>query len=196
MLLDLSPLIRYREYRFIFFGQLISFFGSMMTYVALPYQIYHLTHSSFVVGMIGIVQLVPLLFTALLGGALADHMDRRKLLLLAETMLASCSLILALNSMSSAPRIWIIFLVAAVASGTNGFHRPALNSMIPRLVARDDIPAVSALNSFRGTIASVAGPAMGGVLIASYGLTATYVFDVFGFLFSLSMLLQMSPMPS
>ena len=93
MFLDLSPLVRYRDFRLLFIGQLVSVFGSMMTYVALPYQLYHLTGSSLAVGMIGVVQLVPLLFTALIGGAYADAVDRRKLLVVAEISLAGVEMV-------------------------------------------------------------------------------------------------------
>lgn len=195
MFLDLKPLFRYRDYRFLYFGQLVSFFGSMITYVALPYQLFHLTGSSLAVGMVGVVQLVPLLFTALVGGAFADAMDRRRLLIAAEFALGLCSLVLVLNARSEHPSVALIYIVAGVASGMNGFHRPANNAMVPRLVAREDIPAASALDSFRRTVAQVGGPALGGILIAVCGLSFTYFIDVLSFAFSLAMLSRMKPMP-
>ncbi len=84
MFLDLSPLRRHRDFRLVFLGQLVSGFGSFLTYVALPVQIYDLTKSSWAVGMVGTVQLVPLAVTALWGGAVADAIDRRRLLLWSE----------------------------------------------------------------------------------------------------------------
>jgi MFS family permease len=196
MLLNPSPLMRYRDYRLLFIGQLVSAFGSMMTYVALPYQLYHLTGSSLAVGMVGVAQLVPLLFTALVGGAYADAFDRRRLLISAELMIALCSVALALNSMSAHPQVWIIYAVAALSSGLNGFHGPAHNSMTPRLVDKDDIPAASALDSFKGTLSTVAGPALGGILIATAGLTATYFVDALSFGASLTTLWLMRAMPA
>lgn len=195
MLLDLSPLRRYRDYRLLFVGQTVSAFGSMMTYVAIPYQLYRLTGSSLSVGLIGVAQLVPLLLTALIGGAYADAVDRRKLLILAELALVLCSGALALNAMSPHPRAWIIYAVAAAGSAANGFHTPALNSMTPRLVDRDDIPGTSALNSLKSTVSSVAGPAAGGMLIASAGLTAAYLADALSFGASLAALWLMRPLP-
>lgn len=196
MLIDLKPLAKYRDFRFLFFGQWISFFGSMITYVALPYQIFHLTHSSLAVGMIGLVQLGPLLATGLIGGVLADSMDRRKLLLSAESCLGLCSLILAFNSLQAHPSVALIYIIAGIASGLTGFHRPANNAMIPRLVPREDIPAVTSLNGFKSTTAQVGGPALGGILIASFGLSFTYFADVLSFVFSISTLAMMRPMPS
>src|SRR4029453_8222811 len=137
MILDISPLLRNRDYRLLYTGQLVSAFGSMITYVAVPAQIWELTHSSFAVGMLGAVQLVPLLFFALWGGAYADSMDRRRLLIWSELLMSCGSLALAINSMVSNPSIWLIFIVTGLMSALNGFHRPALDAMTPQLVRRE-----------------------------------------------------------
>lgn len=195
MLINLSPLVRYREFRLLYFGQFASFLGSMLTYVALPYQIFHLTHSSLAVGMVGVVQLVPLLFTGLLGGALADTLDRRKLLISSELLLAGSASLLAWNSAVAHPQIWLIYVVAGFASAVNGLHRPAMEAMTPRLVAPEDIPGLGALNSLKGTVAMIAGPAIGGVLIATSGLATTYWVDALSFGVSLLALACMKPLP-
>src|ERR1043165_8706751 len=98
MLLDLTPLRRHRDFRLLFVGQFVSFFGSMITYVAVPYQLYQLTASSLLVGLLGVVQLVPLVLFGLWGGAYADAMDRRRLLIGAEGLLTLLSGALALNA--------------------------------------------------------------------------------------------------
>src|SRR3954468_9508475 len=98
MLLDISPLRRSREFRLLYAGQTISFVGSMLTYVAVPYQVYQLSHSSWYVGLLGAAQLVPLLVAALLGGALADSLDRRRMLFVSELVLAAGSAALMLNA--------------------------------------------------------------------------------------------------
>src|SRR6187551_831700 len=151
MFLDLSPLRRHRDFRFVFIGQLVSGFGSFLTYVALPVQIYDLTKSSWAVGMVGTVQLVPLAVTSLWGGAVADAIDRRCLLLWSEALLCACSLALALNSTLIHPSVPVLFVIAALMSAVNGFHRPALESLTQRLVGVVDLPAVSALSSLRFT---------------------------------------------
>src|SRR6185436_1169159 len=137
MILDVSPLIKNRDYRLLYIGQLVSAFGSMITYVAVPKQIWDLTHSSFTVGMLGAVQLIPLLLFALWGGAYADSMDRRKLLVISEALLALGSLTLAINSIVSKPSVTLVFLVSGAMSAANGFHRPALDALTPRLVDRE-----------------------------------------------------------
>src|SRR4030095_2596849 len=196
MILDLSPLRRNRDYRLLYTGQLVSAFGSMITYVAVPEQIWELTHSSLVVGMLGAVQLVPLLLFALLGGAYADSMDRRKLLLVSEALLALGSLALAINSIISKPSVTLVFLVSGAMSAANGFHRPALDALTPRLVDRDDLRAVSALSSLRYSLSAIAGPALGGILIGSLGMVSTYSIDFVTYVVSmasLSALLRIPP---
>src|SRR5258708_17948063 len=147
MLLSLAPLRKHRDYRLLYTGQLISAFGSMITYVAVPYQVFAITHSSFLVGMLGAAQLIPLLLFALWGGAYADAMDRRRLLVVSELFLTAGSLTLAINGFVSHPSVWLIFFISAAMSAWNGFHRPAFHAMTPRLVDRDDLTAVSALIS-------------------------------------------------
>ena len=185
VLLDLSPLRRHRDFRFVFAGQLVSAFGTFLTYVALPVQIYNLTKSSAMVGLLGTAQFVPLAVTALWGGAFADAIDRRRLLLWCETLLLLGSLVLCVNSMLPHPSVVMLFAVAAVMSGVTGFHTPSLESLTPRLVDRDELPAVSALSSLRGTSAAIAGPAIAGASIAAFGLPFTFGLDAATYAISL-----------
>src|SRR3954447_11343704 len=113
MLLDLGPLRRHRDFRLLFAGQFVSAIGNFMTYVALPVQIYDLTKSSAIVGLLGTVQLVPLAVTALWGGALADALDRRRLLLWSEALLLLGSLALGVNSLLPHPSVALLFVAAA-----------------------------------------------------------------------------------
>jgi MFS family permease len=193
--MDVGPLRRHREYRLLFAGQALSFFGSMVTYVALPYQVYRLTGSSLAVGLLSLAELGPLLVTAFVGGALADAVDRRRMLQLAELSLGIAVVILLANSLLEEPRVWVLFVVAPIMAGLDGFQRPSLDSMIPRLVTREELPAASALDSFRGTVGMIAGPAVGGILISSIGLPATYGLDVATFAASVISLGLMRAVP-
>ena len=195
MILNIAPLRKHRDYRLLFAGQMVSVFGSMITYVAVPVQVFELTHSSFIVGLLGAVQLVPLLVFVLWGGAVADAMDRRRLLIVSEALMAAGSLALVINSFVPSPSILLIFVVSATMSAVNGFHRPALDSMTPRLVDREDLTAVSALNMIRFNTSAIAGPALGGVLVATAGYSVTYMVDVLTFLVSMIALAMIRSMP-
>src|SRR5436190_7135347 len=195
MFLNVGPLRKHRDYRLLYTGQLVSLFGSMITYVAVPYQVFELTHSSFVVGMLGAAQLVPLLIFALWGGAYADAMDRRRLLIISEIIMTAGSLALAINGLFAHASVTLIFIVSASMSACNGFHRPALDAMTPRLVDREDLTAVSALQMFRMSLSQIVGPALGGICIAAFGFPTTYGFDVLSFLISLIALAAIRAMP-
>jgi MFS family permease len=193
--IDLSPLARHRDYRLLFIGQLVSALGSFLTYVALPVQIYVLTKSSAVVGLLGAAQLVPLAVTALWGGAVADAINRRTLLLWCEALLLCASVVLAINSRLAHPSVPLLFAIAALMSAVDGFHRPSLESLTPRLVDRSDLPAVSALTTLRGTTAAIVGPTIAGLCIATFGLPLTFAADAGTYALSLLALSAIRSMP-
>jgi MFS family permease len=192
---DLSIFRRNHNYAWLFTGQFVSFLGSMITSVALPYQIYTETQSILMVGLLSLVQLIPLLFTALLGGVFADRYHRRMLLLIAETSMGLGSVVLAINAGFTGPHIWLIFIVAGFMSAFNGLHRPSLESIVQQIVPRKDFPAVSALSSFKYSVGMIVGPAIGGLLVAHTGLFVTYLIDAASFIISLVALLMMSHIP-
>ena len=194
-LLDLTPLRKQRDFRLLFIGQWVSAFGSFMTYVALPVQVYQLTKSSTAVGLVGVVQLIPLVATALWGGAVADAIDRRRLLLGSEALLLLGSLALMGNALLPQPSVAALFVIAAFMSAVNGFHTPALQAMTPRLVDAGDQASVAALMSLRGTTAAIVGPALAGVCIAAFGAPFTYAIDAATFAVSLVAIAQIRSMP-
>jgi len=193
--LDLGPLRRRREFRLLFIGQGTSYVGSAISAVAVPFQVYALTHSSLAVGLLGLTELVPLLTFAFLGGLLADANDRRRMVQGTELAFAVMDGVLALNAALSHPAVWLLYVVAAVKAGLDALQRPSLDALLPRLVERDELAAAGALSSFRGTVGQVAGPALGGVLIATVGLSAAYVVDVATFVASLAALRLMHATP-
>lgn len=195
MFIDLSPLRRHRDFRLVFIGQLVSSFGTFLTYVALPVQIFDLTKSSVLVGLVGTVQLVPLAITALWGGAFADAIDRRRLLLWSEALLFLASAALAVNARLAQPSVALIFVVAAFTAAVSGFHTPALQSLTPKLVSVEELPAVSALTSFRGTAAAIAGPALAGACVSAFGLPFTFALDAATFGISFVALSRLRAMP-
>jgi MFS family permease len=181
--MDLRPL-RHRDFRALFAAQLVSFLGSMVTYVALPYQMYKLTGSSLAVGLLGLAELLPLLVTAFIGGALADAVDRRRLVLWTEIGLGLGSGALVLTALASRLPAGVLYGIAGYMSALNGLQRPSLDALTPRLVKTDELPAAAGLAALRGSVGMIAGPALGGLLIASAGLVATYAFDLLTYVFS------------
>ena len=193
--IDVGPLRRHRDFRLLFLGQATTFFGSMITYVAIPFQAYALTGSSLVVGLLGLAELAPLLVTAFVGGALADAVDRRLLVLLTELSLTATTGVLLANSLLGEPQLWVLFVVAAVMAGLDGLQRPPLEALIPRLVHREELTAAAALSSLRATLGMVAGPAVAGVMLAVVGLPWTYGVDLVTFAVSLGCLAAMRAVP-
>ena len=194
LLLDLTPL-RGREFRLLFLGQLVSFFGSMITFVALPFQMYDLTGSTLAVGALGICEFVPILAVALVSGALADAFDRRLLVVFSELGSAVVMAALLGNALLDEPHAWVLFVCAAVLAGFYALLRPPLDSLVPRVVPREQLKAAMALEWVRGNVGMIAGPAIGGVLIAAFGVPLTYGIDLATFLISLGFLALMRASP-
>jgi MFS family permease len=182
MLLDVRPLRKYRDFRLLFAGQFVSYLGSMVSYVAVPYQVYQLTKDNWLVGMLGVVQLAPVLVFGILGGTYADRLNRRKLLLVSECLMSLLALGLALNALRPEPSVPAIFVLVALFQAVAGFHRPAMDAQTQKMVEPRDYGAVGALGSFRGSVGAIAGPAIGGVLIAAFGAQGAYLFDFVSFL--------------
>jgi MFS family permease len=193
--IDPSPLKVSRDFRLLFIGQSVSFFGSMMTFVVLPWQMYQLTGSTLAVGLLGVAEFVPLLFMAFVGGALADYVDRRRMVRLTELLLAVGSGVLIFNSLLPRPRAWLLFVCAASFAALNGLQRPSLEALLPRLVKPGLLPAATALNLMGRHTGSIAGPALGGLLAATAGPTVAYSIDLLTFLISLVALWMMRAVP-
>lgn len=193
--IDTGPLRRHRDFRLLFIGRFVSFFGSMITTVAFPYQVYQLTHSVLLVGLLGVLEFGAILAVAFVGGALADARDRRSMVLLSEAALMVCSLLLAGNAALVRPQVWLLFVVATAWGALDAIQRPSLDAMLPRLVDRSELTAAAALSSIRSTLGQIPGPAIGGVLLALIGLPFTYMVDVATFVVGLACLALMRAVP-
>lgn len=192
---DITPLRRHRDFRLLFIGRFVSFFGSMISSVALPYQVYQLTHNVLIVGVLGLVEFGPILVFAFIGGALADARDRRTMVLLSEAGLLVCSAVLVGNALLSRPLVWVLFVIAALWGVLDALQRPSLDAMLPRLVDRKELTAAAALGGLRGTLGQILGPALGGVLIAAFGLPVTYGVNTATFIVGLVCLTLMRAVP-
>ena len=142
----------------------------MVSYVAVPWQVYELTHSNAQVGLLGLVQLMPVVVCGLLGRAVADRVDRKRLLIGSEALMALCVAGLLANALTPVPSALVIYALVAVLQGATGFHRPALEALTQKLARPEEFAAVAALSSVRGTVGMVAGPALAGLLLARWGI--------------------------
>lgn len=191
---DIAPL-RSREFRLIYFGQFVSAFGSAMTYVVLPFQMYALTRSPLAVGLIGVVEFAPMLAMALIGGALADHFDRRRLIAVVESAMALCCGALAWNAALREPHVFLLWLLAALLSALGALHRPAMEGLMQQVLPVKDMIAAGALNSVRGNFAFIVGPGLAGVIAAAGGATSAFALDALTYIASIAMITMMRPVP-
>ncbi|MFG2191307.1 MFS transporter [Streptomyces sp. NPDC048639] len=173
----------------------ITVFGSFLSFVAVPLQIKELTGSALAVGAVGAVELVPLLVFGLYGGALADALDRRKLIVRTEAALGLLAVILLANTLLPNPMVWPLYVVVALVSALTGLQRPALDAILPRIVAHEHLPAAAALNALRWQTGAIAGPALAGVIIAYAGLEWAYALDAATFAVSVLLGLRLAPSP-
>ncbi|MER6381004.1 MFS transporter [Streptomyces sp. NPDC001250] len=196
LLPDLSPWKASVDFRRLWKSGLISNFGSFLTLVALPVQLKDLTQSTAAVGAIGAVELLPLIVCGLYGGALADALDKRRLIAWTEAGQGLLSAALLVNALFPHPAVWPLYAVAALSSALVSVQRPALDSLWPRIVAHADMPAAASLNSLRWTLGGVAGPALAGVVVAYAGLGWAYAADLLTFAVSLAYLVRIAPSPA
>ncbi|MDJ0346404.1 MFS transporter [Streptomyces sp. H10-C2] len=196
LLPDLAPWRSSRDFRLMWMAGVVTVFGSFLTFVALPVQIKELTGSAVAVGAIGAVELVPLIVFGLYGGALADAMDRRKLILYSEAALGLLSAVLLANTLLPHPMVWPLYVVAALSSALTGLQRPALDAIVPRIVAHDQLSAAASLNALRWQVGAIAGPSLAGVLIAFAGLSWAYAIDIGTFVISVALAMGLRPSPA
>jgi len=194
--IDLGPLRRYPAFRRLFIGQTISIFGSEIAAVAAPFQLYQLTHSTLQVGLLSLCELFPLLTLTIVGGAIADAVDRRRLLLVTEVLLALVATGFAVNASLDEPQVWAIYVLVTLAMSVFSLGVAGMNSVIPRLVAREELTAAIAIENVYGSTTNVAGPALGGLLIAVLGLRGAYLLDAATFSASLWSVWRLPPLPA
>jgi MFS family permease len=193
--MDVTPLRTSRDFRLLFVAGTIFYLGGMVSYVAIPFQIYHLTGSNFAVGAIGLVELAPLVVFGLYGGALADHVDRRRLLVWTGVSQAVLTAVLAVNAFREEPSIVLIFVVAGFLTAAGALQRPSREALMPRTVRHDEIPAANALDSFGRQVGVLIGPAVGGLLAAYVGIGWCFVVDVVGLVLASALYVRMRSFP-
>ena len=182
LFVDLTPLRASKPYRRLWSAMGISNIGQQMTAVAVGLQVYELTDSSFMVGLVGLFQLVPLVGFGLYGGTLSDAFDRRLVGLISALGLWACSVGFLIQSSLGLESVAVLYVLIAIQSGFFAVGNPARQAIIPRLVGRDLLPAANALGMLTWSVGFTIGPLLGGILVATSGtVTLPYLVDVIGF---------------
>jgi len=194
LLADVGPLRDSPLYRGLFAGQTVSAMGTQITAIALAYQVYALTRSTFDVGLLGVAVLVPLVLVGLLGGSLVDAVDRRRLVLITSSVMATSSVLLAVQAFTGAARVWPLYLLAALTGGASALDQPARSTFIPRLLGTEQVAAASALGQVSMNLSLTGGPLLGGLLIAGPGLGWAYSVDAVSFAAALAAVVRLPAM--
>ncbi|HLU57934.1 MAG TPA: MFS transporter [Pseudonocardia sp.] len=194
VLTDTRPL-RTPAYRRLWSAGIVTVIGAQLSVVAVPAQIYELTGSSAYVGLTGLFGLVPLVVFGLWGGAIADAMDRRTLLLLSGAGIALSSLALWVTAASGLGGVWTVLGLFAVQTAFLAVNQPARNAVIPRLLPADQLPAANTLNMTVYQTGAIAGPLLAGVLIPVVGLPTLYLLDALALLATLWATWKLPPVP-
>ena len=194
LIVDITPLRRSRSYRHLYLGTVTAFLGRQITVVAVPFQVYDLTGSTLAVGLLGVAQFVPFILGSLVGGAVADAVDRRRLLAISQIALAFTAMGLAWNSWADDPRLWPLYLLSGLNAAISAVDSPTRSAVLPTLVGRDLLPSALALNQLLGNVAKAVGPAVAGVMIARYDLGFSYAAEAVLFVVSGLLLTRLPPL--
>ena len=195
LFVDIAPLREFREYRLLFIGHGVTMMGRQLTIVGAPIQVYSLTRSTLAVGLLGLVQFPALIVGSIVGGALADSMDRRRLLLIAQVILAMLTAGLAVNAMLARPSVVAIYALTAAVALLSGVDQPTRSATVPRLVTAPRLSSAIALQILLSQLANAAGPAVAGLVIAQVGVAAAFAADTFSFVVAGGVMLMMRPLP-
>jgi MFS family permease len=193
--IDLTPLRESRDLRLLIAGNIVSGLGTQAALVALPYQLYLQTGSAFLTGLLGAVELIPLVTMALLGGAIADRADRRRVLLLDQIALVLCAAALAALAFLGDPPLPLLYVLGGLLAGFGAIQNVTRSAILPNLVAPERLRSALALSFGLYQLTLVVGPALGGLLIAAVGLGAAYAIDALSCLAMVTALVGMAPQP-
>jgi MFS family permease len=192
---DVSPLREAGQFRLLISSRTVTMLGTQAAAVALLVQVQRMTGSTLLTGLLGAVEIIPMVIFGLAGGVLADRLDRRLLALRAEAGLGLVAVLLAVNALLPHPALWPVYACAAAEMTLAALQRPSLEAAVPQLLSRGQLPAAAALMSIGANIAAIAGPALGGLLATGPGPAAVYLTDAASYLLSLLLLFALRPLP-
>jgi len=190
--------LQHRNFRLIWIGLLLSFSGTMMQNAALLWHVSLLVapdRKAIALGVVGLVRIAPVVVFSMVSGVVADALDRRRVLLVTQTLAGLVATALALLTYRGLSAVWPIYVLSAVGAAVSAFDLPARQALVPTLVPREHLPNAIALNSILFQTAAVAGPALAGLVIARSGVAAAYLFNALSFGFVIVALLLMRDVP-
>lgn len=179
------PALEHRDFRLFWFGMIVSFSGSVMQSAAILWHVSLLASpgsKGLALGMVGLVKVIPIVGFSMLSGVVADAVDRRKLMLASQVLLALIAAALGVLTFAGLKVLWPLYLLAALSSAVAAFEGPARQSLVPNLVPREHLPNAISLNTIMFQAASIIGPALAGLVIAAAGIAWVYVLNALSFL--------------
>jgi MFS family permease len=195
MHLHIPPVLRHRRFLLLWLGLMVSLAGSQMQVWALFWHIREITPQAIALGGIGLARIIPVILFSLISGAVADSLNRRKLLFITQTVLALVAATLATLTFFGVITLWHIYLLTAIQAIATAFDGPARQSLVPNLVPINDLPNAFSLTSMAMQVGAIVGPAASGFVIAQWGQAYTYLINAVSFLAVILALILMGNVP-
>lgn len=183
--------LRHRDFRLLWLGQIVSVTGSQMQFVAINWHVYILTKSAFALGLVGLFRAVPIIICSLAGGVFADAIDRKRLMIVTQTVMLACAALLTAGTIAGFESVWPIYVLSGIASAATAFDTPARQALMPTLVPIEDFPNAVSLAVIVFNVATIAGPAIAGFLLAESGPAIIYGINALSFLAVIAALVAM-----
>ena len=183
--------LRHRDFRLLWLGQIVSVTGSQMQFVAINWHVYLLTKSAFALGLVGLFRGVPIILCSLAGGVVADAIDRKRLMMVTQTVMLASAALLTAGTLKGFESVWPIYVLSAIASAATAFDTPARQALMPTLVPIEDFPNAVSLAVIVFNVATIAGPAIAGFLLAESGPAIIYGINALSFLAVIAALVAM-----
>src|SRR5215211_7339065 len=183
--------LRYRDFRLLWLGQIVSVTGSQMQFVAINWHVYLLTKSAFALGLVGLFRGVPIIICSLAGGVVADALDRKRLMMVTQTVMLASAALLTAGTLAGLESVWPIYVLSGLASAASAFDVPARQALMPTLVPPEDFSNAVSLGIMVFNVATITGPAIAGFVLAESGPAIIYGINALSFLAVIAALFAM-----
>ena len=193
--MHIPPSLKHKKFFYLWLGQLISVTGTQMQLWALFWHINHLNENPIALGGIGVARILPVIIFSLIGGAMADSMDRRKVMFVTQSIAALLAVTLGLLTQFGQITIWYIYLITALQAVVVAFDGPSRQALIPNLLPKKDLPNAFSMTFTAFEAGAVLGPALSGIIISSFGQEAVYYFNAISFVAVLVALFMIGDVP-